>query len=422
MRISIHYILKDHLGSWTTITDEDGRLEQELSYDAWGNLRDPDTWCVDATIRPMLDRGYTGHEHLPNLGLINMNGRMYDPVMSSFLSVDRYVQDPGNSQGFNRYAYCMYNPLRFTDPTGWQMIGGNKPRNPFHDDWSVSHSAPVHGPSVFVNAYNLVNMAMYGNLYGPSFPDMTAGGASFGSWQGTYGYQVAYQSNSVYNYTFPSAKLQLIRNWQYSPSYRTNSDIREAGITGLTVGVANYGNGYQKSYYTWTTSGKTYSTSALDYVGRSRMDYYSMTIQPLEWYGDIVENRECSMLKLNSTNYYRYDGHMLTSPLIHTMQGGQHVRVVMKNRNVLPVTLQLQDISAYYYDGWFKRKKFEGESYSFTIVPYQTLSRDFYHFGDFPYTWQFKLNTVISDAASVEVFFYSDWVEGMPSSRGRMYP
>lgn len=149
MRISFHYILKDHLGSWTTITDEDGRLEQELSYDAWGNLRDPDTWCVDATIRPLLDRGYTGHEHLPNLGLINMNGRMYGPVMSSFLSVDRYVQDPSNSQGFNRYAYCMYNPLRFTDPTGWQMIGGNKQRNPFHDDWSVSHVQHAYTPRDF---------------------------------------------------------------------------------------------------------------------------------------------------------------------------------------------------------------------------------------------------------------------------------
>ena len=35
---SVYYILKDHLGSWTTITDADGNVEQELSYDAWGNL------------------------------------------------------------------------------------------------------------------------------------------------------------------------------------------------------------------------------------------------------------------------------------------------------------------------------------------------------------------------------------------------
>ena len=39
-----HYILKDHLGSWTTITDAEGNVEQELSFDAWGTLRDPETW------------------------------------------------------------------------------------------------------------------------------------------------------------------------------------------------------------------------------------------------------------------------------------------------------------------------------------------------------------------------------------------
>lgn len=134
MKKSLHYILKDHLGSWTVIADEDGRLEQELSYDVWGNLRNPDTWCVDATIRPMLDRGYTGHEHHVGLGLINMNGRIYDPVMSSFLSVDRYVQNPGNSQGFNRYAYCMYNPLRFTDPSGW-LCGPPKSKSGLIQDY-----------------------------------------------------------------------------------------------------------------------------------------------------------------------------------------------------------------------------------------------------------------------------------------------
>ena len=38
--------------------------------------------------------------------------------MSSFLSVDNYVQAPDFSQSFNRYAYCLNNPLRYTDPDG----------------------------------------------------------------------------------------------------------------------------------------------------------------------------------------------------------------------------------------------------------------------------------------------------------------
>ena len=60
-----------------------------------------------------LDRGFTGHEHLYNFGLINMNGRVYDPFMSTFLSPDNYIQAPDNSQNFNRYAYCLNNPLKY---------------------------------------------------------------------------------------------------------------------------------------------------------------------------------------------------------------------------------------------------------------------------------------------------------------------
>lgn len=127
---NLHYILKDHLGSWTTITDAEGIVEQELSYDAWGNLRDPETWYnhtqADPVEAPMFDRGYTGHEHMTAFGLINMNGRCYDPMMSSFLSVDACLQDPTSAQGFNRYAYCAYNPLRYTDPTGWYMRYGSE--------------------------------------------------------------------------------------------------------------------------------------------------------------------------------------------------------------------------------------------------------------------------------------------------------
>lgn len=117
---SLHYIFKDHLGSWTTITDDEGSIEQEQSFDAWGNPRNPETWLNESAFAPMFGRGFTGHEHLHLLGndLINMNGRMYDPVMSSFLSVDNYVQQPDNSQNFNRYAYCLNNPLKYTDPSG----------------------------------------------------------------------------------------------------------------------------------------------------------------------------------------------------------------------------------------------------------------------------------------------------------------
>ena len=137
-----------HETYWSTITDCNGAVEQELSYDAWGNRRDPDTWIrlwSDPIYEePMFDRGYTGHEHLYAFGLINMNGRCYDPMMSSFLSVDAYVQSPDNSQNFNRYSYCLNNPLKYTDPSGWVMVGGMTPSNPFHDNWGQNFGEKIY--------------------------------------------------------------------------------------------------------------------------------------------------------------------------------------------------------------------------------------------------------------------------------------
>ena len=93
-------------------------FEQSLSFDAWGNLRNPQTWSGSPNNLPRFDKGFTGHEHLYNFGLINMNGRVYDPFMSTFLSPDNHIQAPDNSQNFNRYAYCLNNPLKYTDPDG----------------------------------------------------------------------------------------------------------------------------------------------------------------------------------------------------------------------------------------------------------------------------------------------------------------
>ena len=62
--------------------------------------------------------GYTGHEHLPGWGLINMNARLYDPALCRFLSPDPVLQDPLSTQNFNRYSYCLNNPLKYTDESG----------------------------------------------------------------------------------------------------------------------------------------------------------------------------------------------------------------------------------------------------------------------------------------------------------------
>jgi RHS repeat-associated protein len=90
--------------------------------------RDPTNWSgtqstVDQAIIAGITRhGYTGHTMLGNSGLIHMNGRVMDASIGRFISADPYISAPGNTQGFNRYAYVGNNPLSYTDPTGFKWV------------------------------------------------------------------------------------------------------------------------------------------------------------------------------------------------------------------------------------------------------------------------------------------------------------
>ncbi len=64
-------------------------------------------------------RGFTDYEHFDSVGLIHMNGRVYDPELGRFMSADPFVQALYNSQSYNRYSYVFNNPLSFTDPSGY---------------------------------------------------------------------------------------------------------------------------------------------------------------------------------------------------------------------------------------------------------------------------------------------------------------
>lgn len=109
---SLPYIVtKDVLGSVVSIYGGDVKQVFSATYDAWGKQT--------VTMNKIgFIRGYCGHEMLNDYQIINMNGRLYDPVLGRFLSPDNYVQTPDFSQNYNRYSYCLNNPLKYTDPSG----------------------------------------------------------------------------------------------------------------------------------------------------------------------------------------------------------------------------------------------------------------------------------------------------------------
>ena len=121
---AIRYTHRDRLGSARVFTDHNGQVEAERNYDPFGKPRLASGGLKNPAKEDDLEdtktrRGFTDHEHLDNVELIHMNGRVYDYNLGRFMSVDPVIQSPTNSQSINPYSYIMNNPLAGTDPTGY---------------------------------------------------------------------------------------------------------------------------------------------------------------------------------------------------------------------------------------------------------------------------------------------------------------
>ncbi len=126
----VEYWHKDHLGSLVSTTDHNGAVTARYSYDPFGKRRTTGgNYDANGVLvydwnstNSGTDRGFTGHEELDDVGVVHMNGRLYDPRLGIFMQGDPYIQDPLNLQNFNRYGYCYNNPMTCSDPTG-QVFG-----------------------------------------------------------------------------------------------------------------------------------------------------------------------------------------------------------------------------------------------------------------------------------------------------------
>ena len=135
------YVHTDHLGSPELLTSAAGGELLRLSFGAYGERRDGSDWdgpvsSADLTKIGNTGRhGFTEHEHLDAVGLIHMNGRVYEPVAGRFLGADP-ILSLGNSQDVNSYSYAWNNPLNVTDPTGF-------------DDQDMTHIFPIDPIGVY---------------------------------------------------------------------------------------------------------------------------------------------------------------------------------------------------------------------------------------------------------------------------------
>jgi len=151
---TMYYVLSDHLGSLTAIVNASASEVRNYSFNAWGTPRDASDWTKPDTSYLFAGRGFTGHEHLTDFNLINMNGRVYDPIIGRFLSPDPFVQAPGYPNSYNRYSYALNNPLRFIDPSGYY----NKPS-------PLERERAKEGYSYYNPYFSITNPQLAGNYH-----------------------------------------------------------------------------------------------------------------------------------------------------------------------------------------------------------------------------------------------------------------
>ncbi|WP_177175287.1 RHS repeat-associated core domain-containing protein [Chryseobacterium taichungense] len=159
------FLHKDYLGSILAISDEAGNKLEQRHFDAWGNFTHlqlgsgaiiTDKNIIDNTSL-LIERGYTSHEHFSEVGIIHMNGRLYDPLLRRFLNADENISDPTNTQNYNKYGYVMNNPLMFNDPTGEELV------TLFSISMAAIVKAIIIGAAIGLAAYT-VSLAVTGNF------------------------------------------------------------------------------------------------------------------------------------------------------------------------------------------------------------------------------------------------------------------
>jgi RHS repeat-associated protein len=125
---STYYATSDHLGSADLVLDSSGNVLARESFTPFGARRGSNWQSVpsagdNSVFASTTRKGFTGHEMLDAVGLVHMNGRVYDPNLGRFLSADTVIQSLGTTQSVNSYSYAWNDPLRYTDPSGHSLLG-----------------------------------------------------------------------------------------------------------------------------------------------------------------------------------------------------------------------------------------------------------------------------------------------------------
>ena len=155
----------DHLGTPETISDNAGDFTKQ-DYAPFGARQGTPPTIAGVGTRV----GFTSQHQDDDLGLVDMHGRIYDPLAGRFTTADPIMQAPFFSQGQNRYAYVLNDPINLTDPSGMAFESSGDP-------FSQGH---IVGDLMAVGAVGIAGSILTYGIVSEIGVSAASGGLSFG--------------------------------------------------------------------------------------------------------------------------------------------------------------------------------------------------------------------------------------------------
>jgi len=272
---SLNILVKDFQGTLVAMADAAGNVVERFSYDAYGKRRAPIfddgvnnvflPFSISDYFSPSKltnTRGYTGHEHIDGVGLIHMNGRVYDPESGVFMSADPFVQAPKSTLSLNRYSYVFNNPLSLVDPSGYFAGIGRalkKVGKFLEDNWrsiaSVAISAYLPGAAGMLATFGDVGSTVVSGF----LAGLVQAGSLKGALAGAFFARITHNIGSYYGN--PS--------WSRDPSSKLGKVINHGIVGGIRSVVAGgkFGHGFISAGTTQSLSG------TIQQIGSGASDY-----------------------------------------------------------------------------------------------------------------------------------------------------
>lgn len=104
--------------STTNLVNVEGKSEVSYEYTDFGETE------INGNENFYNEICYTGGIYDKKTGLYYLNARYYNPEDGRFITEDTYRGEFTDSSSLHLYAYCVNNPIAYTDPSGHIPVWG----------------------------------------------------------------------------------------------------------------------------------------------------------------------------------------------------------------------------------------------------------------------------------------------------------